>query len=340
MARENDRKWPVPEGDERPLGDAGGQDGPAGTSGARPGMAGGGPGEAAGQGQNHPAAARPPAAPLPPAGPSPDGQRALARLEAMIDGLLHPIAGCPWDRRQTTRTITEDLLEEAYELRQALNEDRPAEILEEAGDVAFLLSFLGRLTEKAFGFGLREFLDAATDKMVARHPHVFGDDQPIEDMDSFWKKWHKIKRESKPGGGVLDSVPVDLPALTRCHRLAQKAGRSGFDFPSVPEIRRVLDSELRELDAELERGRTEDEAGRERQAHEIGDVLASVANLARHLGLSAEKCLDAYNRRFIARFRHMEAALAGDGQRPEEAGAGRLEELWAEAKAALGQGKG
>ncbi|MDR0354978.1 MAG: nucleoside triphosphate pyrophosphohydrolase, partial [Deltaproteobacteria bacterium] len=275
------------------------------------------------------------AAPAPPPGPSPDSGYALSRLEAMIDGLLHPLFGCPWDKKQTTKSVTEDFLEEVYELRQALNEDSAADILEEAGDVAFLLVFLGRLTRKTHDFGLESIFDAATDKMLARHPHVFGQDGPIKDMDSFWRKWHKIKREAKPSKGVLDSVPTDLPALTRCHRLAQKASRSGFDFPDSAEVRRVLDSELRELDQEILAGRSEDPEIRERQAHEIGDVLASVVNLARLMGFSAEKCLDTYNRRFVSRFKFMEEALAAKGLRPEEAGAEELEALWAEAKVKL-----
>jgi MazG family protein len=272
---------------------------------------------------------------LPPIGPSPDAKRALERLEIMLDGLLDPIVGCPWDKKQTTKTITEDFLEEVCELREALNEDNPTEIIEEAGDVAFLLFFLARLTKKSFGFELKDFLDAATDKMVSRHPHVFGDEQTIQDMETFWKKWHQLKRKAKPNCGVLDSVPVNLPALTRCHRLAQKAGRSGFDFPTAAEVRKILDSELHELDREIAAGQTEDEALRERQAHEIGDVLASVVNLARHLGFSAEKCLDAYNRRFIKRFKYMEASLSEEGLKPEEAGAEKLEKLWSQAKKAL-----
>jgi MazG family protein len=274
-------------------------------------------------------------APLPPRGPSPDSGYALARLQAMIDGLLHPLFGCPWDKRQTTKTVTEDFLEEVYELRQALNEDKGPDILEEAGDVAFLLVFLGRLTKEAHNFGLKDFLDAATDKMLTRHPHVFGQDQAIEDMETFWKKWHKLKREAKPAGGVLDSVPVDLPALTRCYRLAQKASRSGFDFPSVAEVRRTLDGELMELDRETALGKTDDPAQLERQAHEIGDVLASVTNLARLLGLSAEKCLDSYNSRFAERFRYMEARLSERGLKPEEAGQAELDRLWDEAKVNL-----
>lgn len=292
---------------------------------------------------------------LPPTGPSKDAVLALTRLESLIDGLLDPFAGCPWDRRQTTKTVTEDFLEEIYELRQALNEDDGPGVLEEAGDVAFLLVFLGRLTEKRFNFGLKEILDAATDKMLKRHPHVFGDIDIPDDLDVFLKLWHKIKRSEGKTGGVLSTVPKALPALTRCHRLAQKAGRSGFDFPDVSEVRRTLNLELIELDNELEAfeakrseankseaNKSEAQSSeaqiseaKDRLNHEIGDVLASVVNLARLLGLSAEKALDAYNRRFIARFGYIESALAQKGTKPEEATFEELQRLWEEAKKTL-----
>jgi MazG family protein len=271
----------------------------------------------------------------PPPGPSPDAASALSRLESLIDSLLAPVGGCPWDKKQTTKTVTEDFLEEVYELRQALLEDSGPEVLEESGDVAFLLVFLGRLTQGRFGFGLKETLDAATDKMLSRHPHVFGEVEIPDDIDVFFKLWHKLKREAKPKKGVLASVPTALPALTRCHRLSQKAGRAGFDFPSVAEVRRQVDSELFELDKELAAPDLGTEAGQARLFHEIGDVLCSVANLARLAGVSAEKALDACNRRFVKRFEHMEADLAARDLRPEDASPEELEKLWAAAKAAL-----
>ena len=270
--------------------------------------------------------------PPPPAGPSPDAFYALARLESLIDGLLEPLGGCPWDKAQTTKTVTEDFLEEVYELRQALLEDSGPEVLEEAGDVAFLLVFLGRLAQKRYSFGLPQMLDAATDKMLLRHPHVFGEVETPDDLDAFFKLWHKLKRESKPKTGVLSSVPVALPALTRCHRLSQKAGRAGFDFPSVAQVRKQIDLELAELDAELAADDLNTEEGKERLFHEIGDVLCSVANLARLSGVSSEKALDACNRRFIKRFEKMEAFLAARSMIPEEATAEELELLWERAK--------
>jgi MazG family protein len=201
--------------------------------------------------------------------------------------------------------------------------------------VAFLLVFLGRLTQKKYSFGLSSILDAATDKMLSRHPHVFGEIETPGDIDSFFKLWHKLKRKSKPSAGVLSSVPAALPALTRCHRLSQKAGRAGFDFPSVAEVRRQVDRELAELDHELSSPDLATEEGQERLFHEIGDVLCSVANLARKAGISAEKALDACNRRFISRFERMEAELKARGLAPEEASPEELERLWDEAKKAL-----
>jgi tetrapyrrole methylase family protein/MazG family protein len=274
-------------------------------------------------------------APLPPQGPSADAHAALIRLNVLLDGLLDPVLGCPWDRKQTTKTLTEDFLEEVYELRQALLEDDGSEILEEAGDLAFLVVLLGRHTQKTHSFGLKEILDAATDKMLARHPHVFGDAAICGDMESFWKLWHTLKRASKPKSGVLSSVPTDLPALARCHRLSQKAGRAGFDFDSVAQIRKTLDSELKELDDELESYDKSDAKNAERLHQEIGDVLATVVNLSRHLGQSAEKSLDAYNRRFIKRFEYIEQALARKGKKPEDVSRNELEMLWEEAKQAL-----
>ncbi|MDR3203915.1 MAG: nucleoside triphosphate pyrophosphohydrolase [Deltaproteobacteria bacterium] len=276
----------------------------------------------------------------PPLGPSKDSQAALNRLIKLIECLLDPVKGCPWDRVQTTKSITEDFLEEAYELRQALIEDSGPDILEEAGDLSFLVVFLSFLTTSSFGFGLTQILDAATDKMIIRHPHVFSSTEKPLDIKEFFKLWHSIKRAAKPKNGVLDSVPTALPALTRCHRLAQKAGRAGFDFPSAAEARLAISAELEELDQELQKislsaeTKIEDPLIKERVAHEIGDLLASICNLSRILGLSAEKALNSHNQRFISRFRFIEGVLAQKGLKPEEVSAQELERLWTEAKKA------
>jgi uncharacterized protein YabN with tetrapyrrole methylase and pyrophosphatase domain len=309
--------------------------------------------------------------PPPPPGPSPDLAAAVRRLEALLDGLLDPDRGCPWDLKQTARTISEDILEEVYELREALLEGDAASVGEEAGDLAFLLFFLGRLASRdsSLGFGIKDILDRAADKMVRRHPHVFaaapppaaasegeapgpggeaarpapagapspeaadGGGGPVPGTpEEVLRQWHALKRAERKSAGLLSSVPVDLPALARCHRLGAKAGRAGFDWEGPGQVRAKLDEEIDELDRELSLGDWKDPAHSLRIACELGDCLAALANLARHLGLSAEKALQEHNRRFAGRVALMEEALSAQGRTLEGASAEELDALWREAK--------
>jgi MazG family protein len=228
--------------------------------------------------------------------------------------------------------LTEDFLEEAFELREALRLGQAEGVLEEGGDVAFLLVFLARLAEKKWSFGLKDMLDAAVDKMVHRHPHVFGEVQGVVDSEGVLSQWHKIKRQKKQS--LLGSVPVGMAALARCHRLGAKAARAGFDWAEVADVRTALDSELAELDAEIAQGYFKDPQRRERLRHELGDVLMATANLARRLGFSGEKALCEANDRFTTRFNYLERKLAEKNMSPEEASLDELERLWAEAKKA------
>jgi MazG family protein len=253
------------------------------------------------------------------------------RLENLLDALSHPEEGCPWDLKQTYQTISEDILEEAYELREALASGGRDEIEEEAGDLLFILFFLGRLlTKGGLGLGIKEAADRAVDKMVSRHPHVFADAERLHSAGEVLTRWHQIKRAEKKERGVLDSVPLALPALARCHRLGSKAGKAGFDWENASQVREKLDEELRELDQEIAKGNPRE--NREKLEWELGDALAALANLSRHLGLSPEKALDAHNRRFIRRFSQMEAELKSRGKDFPDYGPSELEELWRKAK--------
>jgi MazG family protein len=264
-------------------------------------------------------------------GPSKTAEEALERMSTLLDGLLHPDEGCPWDLKQTCRSISEDFLEETYELREALLAGGREEILEEAGDLLFLLFFFSRLALKGgLGFGLKEIIDAAVDKMVRRHPHVFASDEMPRDAEEVLGKWHAIKRREKKQGGLLDSVPLALPALARNHRLGSKASKAGFDWDSPLEAREKLSEELGELDREIEKGGFQD--NQEALMGELGDVLAAASNLARLLGFSPEKALDAHNRRFVGRFNFMCQELERQGRLPEDASKDELEELWQKAK--------
>jgi MazG family protein len=273
-----------------------------------------------------------------PIGPSSGLAQAALRLESLLDGLLHPQKGCPWDREQTISDLSECFLEECFELREAILTDNEPGMREEAGDVAFLLAFLARLAKARWDWGLAEILDETVDKLVYRHPHVFAPDQSsesghkAEDSEAVLKQWHALKRKKKPQEGLLASVPLALPALARCHRLGSKAGRAGFDFPDIASVRAKLDEEIGELDRELSLGDIKNPQRQRRLMEELGDVLCAVANLSRHLGFSAEKALDASNTRFVKRFSYIEKKLKEMGLTPEEAGMGLLERLWQEAK--------
>jgi ATP diphosphatase len=296
-------------------------------------------------------------------------------MTGLLDGLLDPEDGCPWDLKQTARTISEDFLEEVYELREALLEGDREKIREEAGDLAFLLVFLGRLAsgDPSLRFGLKDMLDSAVDKMVYRHPHVFaaaqapsaapeepssasgaaapdpGHDVPsdpappdpappeagtpeIANSEDVLNQWHALKRAKRKSKGLFASVPPDLPALARCHRLGAKAGRAGFDWEGPAQVRAKLDEEIDELDRELSMGDRRDPVHAARISDELGDCLAALANLARHLGFSAEKALQDHNRRFAARVGLMEERLRAQGRSLEGASPGELDGLWREAK--------
>jgi MazG family protein len=258
----------------------------------------------------------------------------LGRLESLIASLLDPERGCPWDREQTVDSLTEDFLEECFELREAIALGQAEGVLEEGGDVAFLLAFMARLAEKKWSFGFKEMLDGAVDKMVRRHPHVFDEAaRRLSDSEGVLKQWHQIKREKK--ASLLGSVPVAMPALARCHRLSSKAARAGFDWPDPAEVRKAVDLELAELDVEIALGDFKDPKRRERLRHELGDALMALANLARHLGFSAEKALCEANGRFVDRFNLVEGELAEKNLKPEDVGLAELERLWAKAKKKL-----
>ena len=263
----------------------------------------------------------------------PTPAEAIERLLAIMERLRGP-GGCPWDREQTLASLRPYVLEETYEVLEAIDAGEPREHCEELGDLLLQIVFQAQLTKEAGQFNFTDVAEAISDKLVSRHPHVFGDSD-VKDAAGVLKQWAELKRREKAarGGGksVLEGVPRELPALARADRLTEKASRIGFDWPDARGARAKVDEELAELDDAIAAG------DRAHIEHEIGDALFALANLSRKLGLAPEEALRGAVRRFIDRFEHVERRLERAGIAPGQASLEQMDELWNEAKAVLGR---
>lgn len=254
--------------------------------------------------------------------------RPLLELMAL---LRHPERGCPWDREQTFASIAPYTLEEAYEVADAVARDDPEALRDELGDLLFQVVFHARMAEEAGRFDFADVIAGLLDKMVRRHPHVFGD-ATVADAAAQTRAWEQHKAAERQArdpaaASALDGVALGLPALLRAEKLQRRAARVGFDWPEIEPVLAKVDEELAEVRAELDQGGPD-----ERVAAEIGDLLFAVVNLARHAGVDAEAALRGSNARFVQRFHHVETAFA---ERPEGLRGATLAELdaaWEQAK--------
>jgi ATP diphosphatase len=250
----------------------------------------------------------------------------LDELLAIMARLRDPARGCPWDLRQSFASIAPYTLEEAYEVADAIERSDLDGLREELGDLLFQVVFHARMAEEQGAFDFAAVARGIADKLVRRHPHVFGS-EALADADAQARRWEELKaaeRAAKGGGAsVMDGVPRALPALTRAHKLNERAARIGFDWPDVNGPRAKVDEELAELDAARAAGSAQ------QVAHELGDLLLAVTSLARHLGVDPETALRAANGRFESRFAHVERRARASGARDVET----LESYWQEAKA-------
>jgi len=259
--------------------------------------------------------------------------RTFDDLVAIMDRLREP-GGCPWDREQTFATIRGYLIEECYEAVDALDGGDRQALCEELGDLLFQIVFLSRMAKEEGAFAAGDVVERIAAKMIRRHPHVFGADTAADSTEVL-RKWEEIKRAERRDAGIvaskasiLDGIPHALPSLVKAQRLGAKAARIGFDWPSAEA---VLDK-LREETAEVERAIATSDRAAIRE--EIGDLLFTLAMLARRADVDADEALAAANAKFRARFARMEDALAARGVPVEDAGLALLETLWGEAKRA------
>ena len=255
----------------------------------------------------------------------------IDRLNAIMVRLRDPDGGCPWDVEQTFQTIAPYTLEEAYEVADAIERGDMDELKGELGDLLFQVVFHARMAEEQGLFAFDDVATAIADKLERRHPHVFGDEAAKADGAAQKARWEDIKageRKAKAQHGVLDDVPVGLPALARAAKLTKRAARVGFDWPSTDEVFDKFVEEVAELRAEIAAGDLEKARG------EVGDLLFVMANLARKLGVEPEDALRGANAKFVRRFAFIEAELAKSGRTPEQSDLAEMDGLWNAAKAA------
>ena len=253
-------------------------------------------------------------------------------FEALLSlmGRLRAEGGCPWDREQTRASLKPYLIEEAYEVLQAIDEDDTGHLTEELGDLLFQVVFHSQVAAEAGEFTMSDVLDRLIEKMTRRHPHVFGD-QAVADAQDALRQWERIKRDEGGRAGesrsALDGVPPSLPALLRAQRLQTKAGRVGFDWPTWRQAWDKVREEVAEMDEAL------DLADGERIRHELGDVLFSVVNVARLLNVDAEDCLRQAADKFTRRFNEVETDMKARGRTVSDASAEELDQAWETVKA-------
>jgi tetrapyrrole methylase family protein/MazG family protein len=249
------------------------------------------------------------------------------------NGLIEIMArlrrSCPWDREQTHRTLVPYLIEETYEVVEAIEQNDETALSEELGDLLLQIVFHAQIGSETGRFTSADVIDALSNKMIRRHPHVFGE-AVIEDVDAQWKNWERLKAEEATGRkrrSRLDGIPRHLGAMQRGQRMQEKAARVGFDWPAASQILDKLVEELREL-AEARRDKQDDAHVRE----ELGDVFFTLVNLSRALGIDAEAAMREANEKFYRRFSFMEARAAKEGKSLADMTLDELEELWKLAK--------
>ena len=261
-----------------------------------------------------------------------DQFEALVALQAR----LRAPGGCPWDRRQTHETLRTYLLEEAYEVLEAIDKADPRELSEELGDLLLQVLFHAELAREAGSFDISSVVQNIHDKLVRRHPHVFGDVK-ADTPEQVVKNWERLKAAEKLGSSkaeakdqiapsALDGIPRTLPALLEALQLTRRAARVGFDWRNVEGIFDKLDEEIAELRKALSEG------GASRLEEELGDLLFVIVNLARHLKIDPEVALSHANWKFKSRFQDMETAARSQGQRLGDLSPEELEALWEAAK--------
>ncbi|MBL6642455.1 MAG: nucleoside triphosphate pyrophosphohydrolase [PS1 clade bacterium] len=259
----------------------------------------------------------------------------INRILDVMAALRHPETGCPWDLQQDFASIAPYTLEEAYEVTDAIERGNMKDLKEELGDLLLQVVFHARIAEEAALFSFDDVVDAISDKMIRRHPHVFGDGT-ADNADAVRKSWEEIKAEEKAAkakaaadtlpDSLMNDIPLTLPGLSRAVKMQNRAARIGFDWPDIEPVFDKLHEEIDEVRAAITSG------AKDAMEDEVGDLLFVVANIARHLNIDPEKAVRRTNGKFIARFKHVETLAAQSGK--DDLTLEELEAFWQSAKKA------
>jgi tetrapyrrole methylase family protein/MazG family protein len=259
-------------------------------------------------------------------------QRTFARLHEIVAILRSP-EGCPWDREQTHASIRKNLIEETYEVLETIDEDDPEHMQEELGDLLLQVMLHSQMEEEIGTFNVFDVIQGLNDKLIFRHPHVFGQNK-AEDAEAALSNWEQMKAEEKrrkgldPGqASVLDGIPKDLPALMKAYKLQKKASKVGFDWERINDVLDKIEEELAELREAVEQDLTLEE-----KTAELGDLLFAAANAARFLHTDPEEALSMTNRKFIQRFHFIEDELRARGKTVHESSLEEMDAIWQQAK--------
>jgi len=262
---------------------------------------------------------------------APKDFRHIDTLLAIMARLRNPVRGCPWDLQQTFVTIAPYTLEEAYEVADAIERNDMGDLKGELGDLLLQVVFHAQMAAEERVFSFADVVEAICEKMIRRHPHVFGDEK-VANAEAQTVAWEEHKRRERaerggPGGGVLDDVPLALPALTRALKLQKRAASVGFDWKERAPIMDKLHEEIGELNEAIAA-----DAPKAKVADELGDILFVCANIARHLGVDPEEALRGTNAKFVRRFKHVEASVAARGAKLGEVSLEEMDAAWNDAK--------
>lgn len=259
-------------------------------------------------------------------------QRTFARLHEIV-GILRSPGGCPWDQEQTHESIRKNLIEETYEVIETIDEDDPEHMQEELGDLLLQVMLHSQMEEEVGTFNVFDVIQGLNDKLIFRHPHVFGQNK-AEDAEAALANWEQMKAEEKRRKGqkpeqtsALDGIPRDLPALMKAYKLQKKASKVGFDWDQINDVFLKIEEELSELREAVEQGLDPEE-----QVAELGDLLFAATNAARFLHADPEEALSRTNRKFVKRFRFIEAQLKAKGKTVEDSSLEEMDAIWQQAK--------